>query len=84
MGWDCPTEDNAGFTVAFGVKGLRDIIPLRTLLRAAGVDSTGDLYGLDRPSYATPVESLRYAGLVMVVKIHYENTFRWEVREEGR
>jgi hypothetical protein len=62
--------------------GARNIVPLRTLLRAAGVtnlDTEGD-FDCDPSDESPGCESYRYAGLVLQVDIHYDNTFSFDTR----
>ena len=59
-GYMCPHDAAHNFDVSFGQRGHRDIIPIRTLLRAAGVeDKASPHFGLDRKSDAEPNESMR-------------------------
>ena len=53
MGWECPTKAKEGFDVRFGSTHKKDLIPLATLLRAAGLTS------LDAASDKEPTESMR-------------------------
>jgi hypothetical protein len=52
--------------------GTQDIIPLKTLLRAAGISSLDQTAGTIDPLNA---ETYRYSGLVLVVDIYYSNYF---------
>ena len=58
--------------VAVGVSGLRDIVPLKSLLNAAGISSLDQVAGTD-PTLSN--ETLRYSGLVLLVEIFYSNQF---------
>jgi hypothetical protein len=68
----CPTMAANGFDVALGSPGKPDIVPLRTLLRAAGISSLDTLAGLKG---ADAGESHREAGLVLNVDISYTNYY---------
>ena len=62
IGKPCPPYIHERFT------SVNDIVPIATLLRAAGISS------LDEPSGpANPDESQRYAGVVLVLSIAYSN-----------
>jgi len=58
--------------VAVGVSGKRDIVPIKALLNAAGIQSLDQVAGSD-PSLAN--ETLRYSGLVLLVNIVYSNRY---------
>lgn len=61
QGWPCPAVISVG-----AVGGSADIVPLRTLLRAAGIASLdAQAGGLN--------ESFRYGGLVLVLSVEYSN-----------
>ena len=64
---DADDPDNF-YTVGLGKKQIFDIIPVWALLKAAGIDldEVSDFHGNDG------MESVRYAGLVLVLNIHYE------------
>merc|ERR1711871_889564 len=64
----CPTKRSAGFAVSFGAKGVRDIIPLATILRAAGANLEATAKDLEGD-----VESARHAGVVIACSIKYSN-----------
>jgi hypothetical protein len=74
-GYKCPNLATGGrFNISFGSQGSADIIALDTLLTAAGVPSLDDQAGtLDK----FQVETFRYAGIVMVVSINYDNYFSY-------
>jgi len=75
LGRKCPDD------IHFGVKGCRDIIPVKTLLQAAGISSF-DLAasnnravddcpgGTDTSLYE---QTLRHSGFTLLVNIHYSN-----------
>jgi len=68
----CPTNETSGFDVALGRAGLPDIVPLATLLRAAGVTSLDLNAGLNGRDAE---ETLREAGIVLNLEISYTNFF---------
>ena len=68
----CPTAATTGFDVAIGRPGLTDIVPIATLLRAAGIGSLDEPAGLSAPDAG---ESRREAGLVLTLDIAYSNYF---------
>jgi hypothetical protein len=61
-----------------------DAVPLRTLLRAAGIvdlDMQGDFVSHKRHggTYQTKVYSHRFAGLILKASIEYDNTFSFDL-----
>lgn len=74
-GYECPHPENgAAFNISFGTQGVADIIALDTLLTAAGIVSLDDQAG-SIGKFST--ETFRYAGIVMVVSINYDNYFSY-------
>ena len=69
--------------------GRRDIIPLRTLLRAAGIndlDTFGDspCTAINGTAASKPcVESARFAGIKLLVDIQYNNAHSWSASTIG-
>jgi hypothetical protein len=78
----CPVDVKLG-------AGRRDVIPLRTLLRAAGINDL-DTFG-DSPCTATNgtvasescIESARFAGIKLLVDIQYNNAHSWSASTIG-
>jgi hypothetical protein len=58
--------------IAVGSMGVRDIVSLRTLLRAGGVQTLDQAAG-QTPTFA--VQTSRYAGVVMVLTLSYTNYY---------
>ena len=85
----CPTSDggfdgdssalSGDWSVAIGANGADDVFPVSALLRAAGVKisdvATGHLDG---------TFSVRHAGIVLLLRIHYDNTWatKWGIFRE--
>ena len=67
------------WSVAIGANGADDVFPVSALLRAAGVKisdvATGHLDG---------TFSVRHAGIVLLLRIHYDNTWatKWGIFRE--
>jgi hypothetical protein len=60
--------------------GQRNIVPLKTLLRAAGItdlDTAGDV-SCESDEVSAGCESFRYSGLVLQVNIEYNNKFSFD------
>ena len=66
------TQGQCPSYVHVGTPGSYDIVPLASLLRAAGVQS------LDGPSDAAAHATLRHAGMVLMLHVHYDNTRTWD------
>lgn len=63
--------------------GKRNIVPLKTLLRAAGIndlDTDGDV-DCESNAVSPGCESFRYSGLVLQVNIEYNNKFSFNASE---
>lgn len=58
--------------IAVGVEGKRDIVSIKTLLLAAGIQSLDQVSGTDDNMQS---ETHRYGGVVIVVNIDYSNHF---------
>ena len=56
--------------IAVGVQGKPDIFPLNLLLKAAGTT-------LDSASQASVNETMRYGGIILAVRIIYDNTYTY-------
>lgn len=67
----CPTagKDHSQFTASFGTQGLRDIVPVASLLRAANLSSIDSIFDPKTKG----LETMRATGLVLVVTIEYSN-----------
>ena len=69
IGKECPSN------IRFGEKDVYDIVSVATLLSAAGIDSLdsagGDVGSIQRQTH-------RYAGLVLLLDIHYDNYFTYD------
>lgn len=62
QGWDCPVYINVHR------QGHHDIISIKTLMQAAGLDTLDTALGKDRPG-----ESIRFGGTILLVQIDYSN-----------
>lgn len=60
--------------VNLGASGQRDIIPIATLLEAAGVNSLDEVAGTTE-DLAT--ETKRFAGVILLVRIDYDNYYTY-------
>lgn len=63
--FSCPTN-----VVNIGVQGRKDIVPIKTLLQAAGIPSLDVVAGTDDD---LSNQTLRYSGLIIVISIEYSN-----------
>lgn len=81
-GFPCPNgQGNFSFAVALGDQGEPDIIAVDTLLEAASPDWSGQPLRLDNiagqvSKYGS--ETYRYAGIVFVVAINYDNYWSYD------
>lgn len=63
--------------------GQRNIVPLKTLLRAAGIDNLdtdGDV-ACESDAVSPGCESFRYSGLILQVNIEYSNKFSFDASQ---
>lgn len=76
----CPTLDqfdgdssdiSGDWSVAIGANGADDVFPVSALLRAAGVNSLSD----PALGHLTHPHTVRHAGIVLLLRIHYDNTW---------
>ena len=65
LGLECPA-----FVASFGKGGEIDILPMRALMLAAGVESLDELSGSDK---GPQTSSMRQQGLVLILDISYTN-----------
>ena len=74
----CPTSDvfdgdhteiSGDWSVAIGANGADDVFPVSALLRAAGIKSLSD------PAAGTNSHQIRHSGIVLLLRIHYDNTW---------
>lgn len=64
----CPTKPEYKFDVSFGKPQIRDIIPIQTILRAAGTNLQNNLEEL-----SGKVITKRNAGMVIICELQYTN-----------
>lgn len=75
-GYLCPTFANgAGFEITFGTQDAADIIALDTLFQAADVRSLDERAG-NIGKFTS--ETFRYAGIVLIVTVNYDNYFSYD------
>ena len=76
----CPTSDNfdgegtaisGDWSVAIGANGADDVFPVSALLRAAGVSSLSETAA----GHRTKSHPVRHVGIVLLLRIHYDNTW---------
>jgi len=65
----CPAASASGGYISMGKPQFKDIVSVRSLLRAAGIESLDQVGGGNSPQS----ETHRYAGLALVVSVSYSN-----------